>query len=276
MSTLKTVFLMTLLTVLLVFLGDRIGGPNGAMMAFLIAAGMNFFSYWYSDRMILATYRAREVSEAQAPQLYTTVRRLAQRAHLPMPKIYVIPTDTPNAFATGRDPQHAAVALTEGIMRTLSQDELEGVIAHELAHIKNRDILIGSVAATIAGAINVLYYIGFFFGGGDDDDGSPIVSLLMLIVAPIAAMLIQMAISRSREFGADQGGAEISGKPLSLASALQSLEQGVDRIPMQANLASAHMFIVNPLRGGGFASLFSTHPTTQERVKRLRLLAMNG
>ena len=277
MSTIKTAFLMGLLTILLVFLGNWIGGANGAMIAFLIAAGMNFFSYWYSDKMILHTYRAKEVTEAQAPELYATVRRLAQSGRLPMPKVYIIPRDTPNAFATGRNPQHAAVAVTEGILRTLSQDELEGVIAHELAHVKNRDILIGSVAATIAGAINMLYYFGLFFGGGgDDDDGNPLISLVMIIVAPIAAMMIQMAISRSREFAADRGGAEISGKPLALASALENLERGVARIPMRAKPTHAHMFIVNPLRGGGIASLFSTHPSTRERVRRLHELGRVG
>jgi len=274
MNTLKTTFLMALLTVLLVFLGNAIGGQNGAMMAFILAVGMNFFSYWYSDKIVLRTYRAQEVSEARAPQLYTIVRRLAQRAHLPMPKVYIIPNDTPNAFATGRDPSHAAVAVTEGIMRMLSEDELEGVIAHELAHIKNRDILISSVAATIAGAINMLYYFGLFFGGSDDDDGNPIAGLLMIIIAPIAAMLIQMAISRSREFGADRVGAGICGKPMSLASALENLERGVERIPMNATPTSAHMFIVNPLRGGGIRSLFSTHPSTQERVRRLAEMSM--
>ncbi len=274
MNTLKTAFLMALLTVLLVFLGNAIGGQSGAMMAFILAAGMNFFSYWYSDKVVLRTFRAQEVSEAQAPQLYTIVRRLSQRAHLPMPKVYIIPNDTPNAFATGRDPNHAAVAVTEGIMRMLSEAELEGVIAHELAHIKNRDILISSVAATIAGAINMLYYFGLFFGGGDDDDGNPIVGLLMIIIAPIAAMLIQMAISRSREFGADRVGAGICRKPMSLASALENLERGGERIPMNATPTSAHMFIVNPLRGGGIRSLFLTHPSTQERVRRLREMSM--
>lgn len=274
MNTLKTTFLMALLTVLLVFLGNAIGGQSGAMMAFILAVGMNFFSYWYSDKIVLRTYRAQEVSEAKAPQLYTIVRRLSQRAHLPMPKVYIIPNDTPNAFATGRDPNHAAVAVTEGIMRMLSEDELEGVIAHELAHIKNRDILISSVAATIAGAINMLYYFGLFFGGSDDDDGNPIVGLLMIIIAPIAAMLIQIAISRSREFGADRVGAGICGKPMSLASALENLERGVKRIPMNATPTSAHIFIVNPLRGGGIRSLFSTHPSTQERVRRLREMSM--
>ncbi|RMF68196.1 MAG: zinc metalloprotease HtpX [Calditrichaeota bacterium] len=273
MNALKTAFLMALLTVLLVFVGNMIGGPNGAIFAFIIAAGMNFFSYWFSDKMVLAMYRAQEVSEAEAPQLHAMVRRLSQRARLPMPKVYLIPSDTPNAFATGRDPEHAAVAVTQGIMRLLSQEELEGVLSHELAHVKHRDILIGSVAATIAGAINMLYYFGLFFGGGDDEDGNLIVTLLMIIIAPIAAMMIQMAISRSREFAADRGGAEICGKPLALAAALENLERGVEAIPMKANPASAHMFIVNPLRGGGMASLFSTHPPTEERVRRLREMA---
>jgi len=274
MNTLKTTFLMALLTALLIFLGMQFGGTNGAVIAFLLAAGMNFFSYWYSDKVVLKMYRAQEIKEADAPELYSMVRRLSQQARLPMPKVYIIPNDTPNAFATGRDPQHAAVAVTQGIMRILNKEELEGVIAHELAHVRNRDILIGSVAATIAGAINMLYYFAFFFGGSSDDEGNPIVGLLMIILAPIAAMLIQMAISRSREYGADRGGAEICGKPLALASALENLERGVQQRPMQnANPASAHMFIVNPLRGGGIASLFSTHPPVQERVKRLRELA---
>ncbi|MFQ5824139.1 MAG: zinc metalloprotease HtpX [bacterium] len=278
MNAIKTTFLMALLTVLLIFFGQMVAGQSGAMMAFIIAAGINFFSYWFSDKIVLATYRAQEVSEAEAPQLHSMVRRLAQRARLPMPKVYIIPTDTPNAFATGRDPHHAAVAVTKGIMRMLSPDELEGVLGHELAHVKNRDILIGTVAATIAGAITMLSFIGrltfFFGGGGGDDDGSPIASLLMLILAPIAAMFIQMAISRSREFAADRGSAEISGKPLALASALDNLERGVARIPMHASPSSAHLFIVNPLRGGGIASLFSTHPPIDERIRRLRELAM--
>ncbi|MFQ5865893.1 MAG: zinc metalloprotease HtpX [bacterium] len=278
MNAVKTAFLMALLTVLLVFFGQMVGGQSGAMMAFIIAAGINFFSYWFSDKIVLATYRAQEVTEADAPQLHSMVRRLAQRARLPMPKVYIIPSETPNAFATGRDPHHAAVAVTKGIMRQLSSDELEGVLGHELAHVKHRDILIGTVAATIAGAITMLSFIGrfaYFFGGSDDDDGNPIASLLMLILAPIAAMLIQMAISRSREYAADRGGAEISGKPLALASALANLERGVARIPMQASPTSAHMFIVNPLRGRGFASLFSTHPTTDERIRRLRKMSAN-
>ncbi len=274
MSTLKTTFLMAMLTVLLVVAGNAIAGQNGAVIAFVVALGMNFFSYWYSDKMVLRTYRATEVTESQAPQLHAMVRRLSQQARLPMPKVYIIPGNTPNAFATGRNPENAAVAVTEGIMRMLRQEELEGVIAHELAHVQHRDILIGSVAATIAGAINMLYYIGFFFGGRDDDDGGPFASILMMILAPIAAMMIQMAISRSREFAADRGGAQICGRPLALASALQRLEQGVEAVPMQnASQATAHMFIVNPLRGGGLAKLFSTHPSTEERVRRLRELA---
>jgi len=273
MHTIKTVFLMTLLTVLLVFVGNTVAGQNGAVIAFLIAGAMNFFSYWYSDKMVLKMYRAQEVSEAEAPELHAMVRRLTQRARLPMPKVYIIPGPTPNAFATGRNPEHAAVAVTEGILRMLSSDELEGVLGHELAHVLHRDILISTVAATIAGAINMLYYLGLFFGGGDDDDGNPFVGLIMIIVAPIAAMFIQMAISRSREYGADRGGAQISGKPLALASALESLERGVETAPMKASPTTAHMFIVNPLRGGGIASLFSTHPPTEERVRRLREMA---
>ncbi len=273
MHTIKTVLLMTLLTVLLVFVGNTVAGQNGAVIAFFIAGAMNFFSYWYSDKMVLKMYRAQEVTEAQAPELHAMVRRLAQRARLPMPKVYIIPGPTPNAFATGRNPEHAAVAVTEGILRMLSSDELEGVLGHELAHVRNRDILISTVAATIAGAINMLYYLGLFFGGGDDDDGNPFVGLLMIIVAPIAAMFIQMAISRSREFGADRGGAQISGKPLALASALETLERGVEMAPMKASPTTAHIFIVNPLRGGGIASLFSTHPPTEERVRRLREMA---
>ncbi|RMD92669.1 MAG: zinc metalloprotease HtpX [Calditrichaeota bacterium] len=278
MNAVKTAFLMALLTVLFVFVGQLIGGQNGAVFAFIIAAGMNFFSYWFSDKVVLAMYRAKEVSEAEAPQLFNMVRRLTQKAGLPMPRVYIIPTETPNAFATGRDPYHSAVAVTQGILRMLSPEELEGVLAHEISHIKHRDILISSVAATIAGAITMLSYMGrfaLFFGGRDDDEGNPLGALLMLILAPIAAMLIQMAISRSREFAADRGAALLTHNPLALASALENLERGVARIPMEANPASAHMFIVNPLRGKDLASLFSTHPPTEERIRRLHEMARN-
>lgn len=266
---------MALLTVILVLLGQLFGGSSGAVIAFVIAAGMNFFSYWYSDKIVLASYRAQEVTEAEAPQLYNMVRRLTQTAGLPMPKVYIIPTSTPNAFATGRNPEHAAVAVTDGILHLLSPEELEGVLGHELTHVKNRDILIGSVAATLAGAISMIAFIGrfAFFFGGSNDDRNPLVGLIMLIVAPIAALFIQMAISRSREFAADRGAAEITHNPMSLASALENLERGVERYPMHANQTSAHMFIVNPLRGGGIRSLFSTHPPTEERIRRLQEMA---
>lgn len=280
MNTLKTVVLMTGLTVLLIIAGDALGGRSGMLIAFIFAAGMNFASYWFSDKIILKMYRAREVNESAAPELYGLVRRLATQAGLPMPKVYLIPGDQPNAFATGRNPEHAAVAITDGILRILNREELEGVIGHELAHIKNRDILIGTVAATIAGAISMLATMAqwaMIFGGGrnDDDEGGGILSyLVMLIVAPIAAMLIQMAISRSREYLADEAGARIAGNPRSLASALRKLDAAAKRIPLQANPATAHMFIVSPLRGGGFASLFSTHPPMAKRVARLESLTV--
>jgi len=280
MNTLKTTFLMALLTVLLVTLGGALGGSGGMLIAFVMAAGMNFFSYWFSDRMVLSMYGAQEISESDDPRFYGIVRRLAQRAGLPMHKVYLIDTDTPNAFATGRNPQHAAVAATTGILRILSEDELAGVMAHELAHVKNRDILIQTIAATFAGAITYLAHMAQFaamFGGGrhDDDEGGGGIfgMILMAILAPIAAMLVQMAISRSREYGADAGGASISGNPLSLANALQKLELGNERIPMDATPATAHMFIVSPLTGGGMMSLFSTHPPMAERVARLQELA---
>lgn len=280
MNTLKTVVLMTGLTVLLIIAGDALGGRSGMLIAFIFAAGMNFASYWFSDKIILKMYRAREVNESAAPELYGLVRRLATQAGLPMPIVYLIPGDQPNAFATGRNPEHAAVAITDGILRILNREELEGVIGHELAHIKNRDILIGTVAATIAGAISMLATMAqwaMIFGGGrnDDDEGGGILSyLVMLIVAPIAAMLIQMAISRSREYLADEAGARIAGNPRSLASALRKLDAAAKRIPLQANPATAHMFIVSPLRGGGFASLFSTHPPMAKRVARLENLTV--
>jgi len=280
MNALKTTVLMALLTVILIFLGNAIGGRGGMVVALLFAGMMNFIGYWYSDKIVLAMYRAREVGPGEAPVLYNVVRRLAAKAGLPMPKVYIIPSPTPNAFATGRDPSHAAVAATEGILGILSEDELEGVLGHELTHVKNRDILIGSVAATIAGAItmiaNWIRWAAIFggFGGRDRDrDGGTIGLLAMSILAPIAALLIQLAISRSREYSADRGGAEISGKPLALASALEKLDMWARRRPMQVSPSTAHMFIVNPLRGGALAGLFSTHPPTEDRVARLREMA---
>jgi len=275
MNTLKTTFLMALLTVLLVTAGGAMGGEGGMMLAFLFALVMNGVSYWFSDKIVLRMYGAKEIGAEQAPQVHRMVQELAMRGQMPMPKLYLIPQDTPNAFATGRDENHAAVAVTEGILRILNERELRGVLAHELSHIKNRDILIGTIAATMAGAISMLANIahwGMIFGGRSSDDregGHPIVALLMIIIAPLAAMLVQMAISRSREFGADATGAMISGDPLSLANALRKLEQGAQRIPMEANPATAHMFIVNPLTGGGLMTLFSTHPPMEERIRRL-------
>lgn len=275
MNMLKTTFLMALLTVLLVTLGGMLGGKGGMMMAFIMAAGMNFFSYWFSDKMVLSSYGAQEITEADDPRFYGLVRRLAQRANLPMPKVYVIDSDTPNAFATGRNPEHAAVAATSGILRVLTEDELAGVMAHELAHVKNRDILISTIAATFAGAITYMAHMAQWaaiFGGRSDDDegGGFLSSILMAILAPIAAMLVQMAISRSREYGADAGGASICGNPINLANALQKLEMANNQVPMQATPATAHMFIVNPLTSGGLASLFSTHPPMPERIARLQ------
>jgi heat shock protein HtpX len=281
MNTLKTMFLLTFMTVLLVFVGAAIGGRNGMIIAFGMALVMNFVSYWFSDKIVLSMYGARPVTEAQAPDLYAIVRRLSQKAGLPMPKVYIIPGETPNAFATGRNPEHGVVAVTEGIMRLLDREELEGVLSHELAHIKHRDILTGTVVATIAGAISMLAQMAqwaMIFGGGsrrdDNEGGSPIAALVMMIVAPIAAMLVQMAISRTREYEADRGGASIAGSPYGLANALQKLERGVKAVPMEnAKPATAHMFIVNPLAGGGILNLFSTHPPIAERVKRLREMA---
>jgi heat shock protein HtpX len=276
MNTLKTTFLMALLTILLMLIGAAIGGKGGMTMAFLLAGGLNFFSYWFSDKIVLNMYGAQPIEEQDNPRFYGLVRRLAERAGLPMPKVYIIQDDSPNAFATGRNPEHAAVAATSGIMRLLNDEELAGVMAHELGHVKNRDILISTLAATFAGAITYLAQMaqwGAIFGGGrsDDDEGGGgfFGMILMAILAPIAAMLVQMAISRSREYGADAAGAQISGNPLSLARALQKLEMGSQQIPLQANAATAHMFIVTPLTGGGMMSLFSTHPPIPERVHRL-------
>ena len=278
MNTLKTVVLLTFMTVLLVFVGAAIGGQNGMIIAFMMALVMNFVSYWFSDKIVLKMYKAQPVTEAQAPDLYAMVRRLTQKAGMPMPKVYIIPEEALNAFATGRNPEHAVVAVTEGIMRALDREELEGVIAHELAHIKHRDILTGTIVATIAGAISMLAQMAqwaMIFGGGRRDDsdegGSPIVALVMMIVAPIAAMLVQMAISRTREYEADKGGASIAGNPYGLANALLKLERGAQVVPMHnAKPATAHMFIMNPLTGGGLMKLFSTHPPIAERVKRLK------
>ena len=278
MNTLKTVVLLTFMTVLLVFVGAAIGGQNGMIIAFMMALVMNFVSYWFSDKIVLRMYGAQPVTEAQAPELYGSVRRLSQKAGLPMPKVYIIPEESMNAFATGRNPEHGVVAVTHGILQALDREELEGVLAHELSHIKHRDILTGTIVATIAGAISMLAQMAHWallFGGGRRDDsdegGSPIVALVMMIVAPIAAMLVQMAISRTREYEADKGGAAIAGNPYGLANALLKLERGAQVVPMQdAKPATAHMFIVNPLTGGGLMKLFSTHPPIEERVKRLK------
>ncbi len=281
MNGFKTTVLMALLTGLLVVAGGAIGGKGGMTFALIMAGVMNFVSYWFSDKIVLAMYGAQQVEEHQYPEFYGLVRQLASQANIPMPKVYIIPSETPNAFATGRDPEHAAVAATAGIMRILTREELMGVMAHELAHVKNRDILISTIAATIAGAItylaNMAQWAAIFGGRDRDDEGGGLFGMIMMaIVAPIAAMLIQMAISRSREYGADRGGAEISGNPLLLAGALRKLEMANQQIPMQANPASAHMFIVNPLTGGGLMSLFSTHPPMQERVRRLEEMAAYG
>lgn len=284
MNYFKTTVLMAALTGLLVIIGQMLGGSGGAIIAFIFAAGMNLFSYWFSDKIVLSMYRAQEIGPDDRTGFYRLVERLARSANLPMPRVYIIPSDTPNAFATGRNPEHAAVAATEGILRILNKDELEGVMAHELAHVRNRDILISSIAATIAGAITMLAHMAQWaaiFGGfgrhdGERNGGGGLIGLLfMAFLAPIAAMIIQMAISRSREYAADRGGAEISGKPLALANALRRLERGVERLPMEASPATAHLFIVNPLHGGGIASLFSTHPSTEERVARLEALAQH-
>lgn len=278
MNSIKTVGLMTLLTVLLVLAGDYLGGVGGAQIFFLFALVMNLGSYWFSDKIVLKMYRAQPVTEQQAPELVGVVKKLAREAELPMPKVYITPQQTPNAFATGRNPAHAAVAVTQGILNILSLQELEGVLAHELAHVKNRDILIGTIAATIAGAITMLASIARWtalFGGlgGDDDDGGAIGAIVMMILAPIAALLIQMAISRSREYQADATGAKICRAPLALANALEKLDAKSRQIPMQANPATAHMFIVNPLSGKSLMNLFSTHPPMGERVRRLQEIA---
>jgi len=280
MNALKTVFLMTLMMMLFLLVGGLLGGRDGLMIAFIFSLVMNFFSYWFSDKIVLSMYGAREVTEREAPQLYRLVRKLTQNAGLPMPKVYVIDNPNPNAFATGRNPQNAAVAVTTGILRILNDDELEGVLAHELAHVKHRDILLATIVATFVGTITFISRMAgwtMMFAGGSrnrEDNGNLVASLVLMIVAPIAALLLQLAISRSREFMADEGGAKISGKPLSLASALRKLEQAAQIVPMHnANPSTAHLFIVNPLRGGGISKLFSTHPPIEERIQRLELIA---
>ncbi|WP_297089973.1 zinc metalloprotease HtpX [Thermococcus sp.] len=277
---LRTGLLMAILTGLLMAIGYVFGGPNVAFLMFLFAMAFNFITYWYSDKIVLGWYRARIVDEFEAPELYAVVRKLAENAGLPMPKVAIIPSETPNAFATGRDPNHAVVAVTTGLLKLLNRDELEGVIGHELTHIKNRDMLIGTIAAAMAGAIIQLAYwarwIAIFGGFGRDEDnaGNILAAILIAVLAPIAAILIQAAVSRSREFLADEGGAKISGKPHALASALMKIEQAVRYRPMRnGNPATAHMFIVNPFRGASIASLFSTHPPTEARIERLRKIA---
>jgi heat shock protein HtpX len=282
-NSVKTVALMAGLAAILMVLGGAVAGEQGVITAFIIALGLNFFSYWYSDKLVLMMYRAQEVSALEAPELHHIVNRLAERAGLPMPRVYIIPTDTPNAFATGRSPSRAAVAVTQGILHMLNREELEGVLGHELAHVKNRDILIQTVAATFASAISFLAIMARWgaifggFGGRDSDRGGGILGLLaMAIIAPIAATIIRLAISRSEEYRADRTGAEISGRPLALASALQKLSRAVQYRPLAAtpsHNATAHMFIVNPLTGEGLVSLFRTHPPTEERIARLQELA---
>jgi len=288
-NTLKTAFLMTLLTVLFIGIGGAIGGRGGVIMAFGFAMVMNFFSYWYSHKIVLAMYRAKEATEAEAPDLYRVVRNLAQKGNLPMPKVYIMNNPAPNAFATGRNPEHGVVAVTTGIMQLLNEEELEGVIAHELAHIHGRDILIGTIAATFAGAIMMLAdwarfaaIFGGFNNNDDEEGGNPfgiVVMIIVSILAPIAAMLVQMAISRTREYKADERGAHLCGNPMALASALNKISGGVEDVPMDnAKPATAHMFIMNPLSGRSVLSLFSTHPPVEKRIEKLREISgrMNG
>jgi heat shock protein HtpX len=277
-NTLKTGILLALLTVLFVAVGNIVGGQGGMVMAFAFAVLMNAGAYWFSDKIVLRMYRAQEVSEAEAPQLHAMVHRLATAASLPMPKVYILPSDSPNAFATGRNPQHAAVAVTQGIMRILTPDELEGVLAHEMSHVKNRDILIGTIAATLAGAVMMLarfaQFAAIFGGGGRDREGGGggLGLIAMAILAPIGAMLVQMAVSRSREYQADASGAKFCGRPESLARALEKIAGASMRVPLEASPATAHMFIMNPLSGRGMMSLFSTHPPMEKRVERLRAM----
>lgn len=288
MNMLRTTILLAVLTALVVWAGEMIGGRQGAVMALIFAGAMNFFSYWYSDRIVIAMYGGQEVGPGDDPELYGIVQDLTQRAGLPMPRVYRLPQDAPNAFATGRNPEHAAVAVTQGIRRILTPRELRGVLGHELSHVRNRDILVSTVAATLAGAISYLAWMAqwaMIFGGGrdrdDDRGGGNIVGLLvMMIVAPLAATIIQMAVSRSREYGADAGGAKVTGDPLALASALRKLQMASERVPLEVNQATAqataHMFIVNPLTGGGLLTLFSTHPPLEERIARLEAMTRSS
>jgi heat shock protein HtpX len=283
MNSVKTVFLMTLLMVFLLIVGSLLGGQQGMILALVISLVMNFGSYWFSDKIVLMMYHAKEVTEAEEPRLFSIVSRVATAAQLPIPRVYIIPDDTPNAFATGRNSEHAAVAATQGILSLLSDDELEGVLAHEFAHIKHRDILTGTIVATMVGTIVFIARMAgwsmMFAGGGRNDrrGSNGLAELLLLIVAPIAATVVQLAISRSREFAADEGGAHITHRPLSLANALQKLERGVQQIPMgKTSPATAHLFIVSPLHGGGVMKLFSTHPPLHERIERLQKIAMAG
>ena len=277
-NMMKTAILMAAITALFMAIGSVLGGHQGMVLALLIALGMNFFSYWFSDKLVLRMYNAQEVDERSAPQFYRMVRELAQRAGLPMPRVYLIDEDAPNAFATGRNPDHAAVAATTGILRVLSERELRGVMAHELAHVQHRDILISTISATMAGAIGMLGNFAMLFGGRDSEgrQTNPLVGLIVMILAPIAASLIQMAISRAREFEADRGGAEISGDPAALASALDKIHRYAQGMPLEAaerHPETAQMMIMNPLSGGGIKGLFSTHPPTEERIARLMELA---
>lgn len=277
-NILKTTFFLTFLTLLLIWLGGAIGGRGGLISAFIMAIAINFIAYWFSDKIVLRMYRARPLQKAEASGVYAIINRLAASAQIPIPKIYLVPSQTPNAFATGRNPENAVVAITQGIIKTLNEEELEGVLAHEIAHIKNRDILLQSIVATIAGAISMLAYMArwtAFFGGvggrnNRRDSGNIIGVLAMTIIVPIVAMIVQLAISRTREYAADSSGALISHKPLALANALAKLSDVNNRMPMPAEQSTAHMFIVNPLKGGGLRNLFSTHPPMEERIKRLK------
>ncbi len=278
LNMLKTGLLLTALTLILIWIGNLLGGQTGIIVALVFAAIMNLGSYWFSDKLVVAMSGAQPLSERDAPELYQMTREMCQRANLPMPRLYLIPDMQPNAFATGRNPEKGVVAVTQGLLQLMSYEEVKGVIAHELAHIKNRDTLIMAVAATIAGAISALahmfYYATIFFGSRDERGGNPLAALALVIIAPIAAMIVQLAISRAREYEADKTGAEIAGTPIGLANALRKLEAAAQRIPNEhAQPATAHMYIVNPLRGGGIAALFSTHPPVQERIRRLESMA---